>query len=125
MTAEHPPANTTDQGRPLPPTAWKPGQSGNPSGRPRVVGHVRDLARKQTAKAIRTLTAIMDDSSARDTARVTAATALLDRAWGRPAQAIALGGPEGGPVRLDLTKLTDTELAALKELIRHASPDAG
>jgi Family of unknown function (DUF5681) len=65
-------------------TSWKPGQSGNPRGRPRVVADVRELARRYTADAMSVLAAIMSDPKVVPAARVSAATALLDRGWGKP-----------------------------------------
>ena len=70
------------------PGTFKPGQSGNPSGRPKVIGHVQELARAQTDAAIRTLTEIHGDPSQPAPARVAAAQALLDRAWGKPSQSV-------------------------------------
>ncbi|WP_447986972.1 DUF5681 domain-containing protein [Nitrospira sp. Nam74] len=35
-----------------PSTSWKPGQSGNPGGRPKVLIEVRDLARNHGREAI-------------------------------------------------------------------------
>ena len=66
-----------------------PGKSGNPGGRPREVGHVKELARQHTPEAIQTLAAIMADPKEPSAARVRAAEALLDRAWGKPAQQIS------------------------------------
>jgi hypothetical protein len=43
------------------------------------------LARAQTALAIRTLTGICGSKAAAAAARVSAASALLDRGWGKPA----------------------------------------
>ena len=43
---------------------WRPGQSGNPSGRPKVVAEVRDLARKHAPEAIATLVGIMRNEDA-------------------------------------------------------------
>ena len=77
---------------------FQPGQSGNPGGRPKEVGEVRALARQYTAKAIKTLAAIMADESARGSERVAAAVALLDRGFGKPAQAVT--GAEGGPIEV-------------------------
>lgn len=65
---------------------WTKGQSGNPGGRPKEIGHVRELARQHTEEAIRTLAAIMTDKGAKETARVAAAEALLDRGWGKAPQ---------------------------------------
>ena len=67
--------------------SWKPGESGNPGGRPAVVAEVRDLARKQTLPAIRKLTWLMHHGKP-DAVKVQSCVALLDRGWGRPIQAI-------------------------------------
>lgn len=45
---------------------------------------IRSLARSHTASAIRTLVAIMREPKSQASARVSAATALLDRGWGKP-----------------------------------------
>lgn len=64
------------------------GQSGNPGGRPKEEAHVRDLARAQTVRAVETLVAIMENKRSPAAARVSAAIALLDRGYGRPAQQV-------------------------------------
>jgi len=97
------------------------GQSGNPSGRPKVIGEVRDLAREHTLEAIATLADALKDIDGR--VRVAAANALLDRAYGKPAQAIT--GPGGGPVEMittdvDLTRLTIAELTMMRDLLSKA-----
>jgi len=67
---------------------FQPGKSGNPGGRPAVVGHIKDLARKQADQAILTLAEICADIEAPHSARVAAAQALLDRGYGKPTQYI-------------------------------------
>ncbi|CAL8981860.1 hypothetical protein RHODGE_RHODGE_03989 [Rhodoplanes serenus] len=75
---------------------FQPGRSGNPGGRPKTITEVRDLARAKTAEAIEALAQIATAGES-EAARVSAAVALLDRAWGKAPQAIA--GPDGeGPV---------------------------
>jgi hypothetical protein len=78
-------------------TSWKRGQSGNISGRPRrpaaveackTIADVKAAAREMTPKALATLEQVMDDPKAPPAARVGAATAVLDRGWGRPTQSI-------------------------------------
>lgn len=100
----------TDSKHKAPPTAWKAGQSGNPSGRPKESYHVRDLARQYTDEAINTLVKIMRLPVGKDRGRASglAATALLDRGWGRPIQEIS--GPDGGPIQIDYAKLTSDQL---------------
>ena len=59
------------------------GKSGNPGGRPRDEQKVGELARSYTREAIDTLVDIMRNSKD-ERVRGTAATALLDRGWGKP-----------------------------------------
>ena len=73
---------------------FKKGQSGNPGGRPKVVAEVKELARAHTGEAIETLVSIMTNPKSAPAARVSAANALLDRGFGKPAQHI-IG--DGGP----------------------------
>lgn len=49
---------------------------------------VRDQARLHTAAALQTLVDIMKDTTSREQARVAAAEALLNRAWGKPTQPV-------------------------------------
>ena len=91
-------------------TSWVPGQSGNPGGRPRIVEAVRDIARESTMLAIETLRQIAADTDAASAARVSAATALLDRAWGKPLQGVAMlhaSAPKS------VREMTDEQLMAL------------
>jgi Family of unknown function (DUF5681) len=78
-------------------TSFKPGVSGNPDGRPKrpetieargVVADVKAAARELTLDAMDTLKQVMKDPKAPPAARVGAATAILDRGWGRPQQQI-------------------------------------
>ena len=75
---------------PVSTTTWAKGQSGNPGGRPRILEAVRDIARESTTLAIETLRTIAADADAPHAARVSAATALLDRGWGKPLQGVAM-----------------------------------
>jgi hypothetical protein len=70
-----------------PPTKWKQGQSGNPSGRKPSVEHIHALARQHCPEAIAGLVEFMrqreDPQLAKD-----AMIALLDRGVGRPPQTV-------------------------------------
>ena len=66
-------------------TTFQRGISGNPGGRPKVIGEVRDLARAYTVEAIETLNSIMSDKRA-----PAAAQAILDRGYGRPSHHMSI-----------------------------------
>jgi hypothetical protein len=66
------------------------GHSGNPGGRPRLPDDVKALTRDLSPAAIETLATIMRDKNAPPAARVSAANAILDRGYGKPAQSVDL-----------------------------------
>jgi hypothetical protein len=63
---------------------FRQGHSGNPGGRPKEIGHVKELAREHTVAAVKTLAEIMGNTGEPAAARARAAEALLNRAWGTP-----------------------------------------
>jgi Family of unknown function (DUF5681) len=65
--------------------AFQPGKSGNPGGRPKELKGIQDLARTHCPEAIKTLVAVCKGGKS-ESARVTAAVALMDRGYGRPPQ---------------------------------------
>jgi hypothetical protein len=102
---------------------WPKGVSGNPSGRRKEEGPVRELARRYTVRAIRRLAQLMQSRNER--VAVIAAQALLDRGWGRPAQ--ALTGADGGPLGLvvglmSAGPITDAQTAAQTYLAIMGNP---
>jgi len=80
-------------------TSFRSGQSGNPAGRPKLVQlpcgrTIVDLARDHSEDAIATLVSIAKDGEAPAAARVSAASALLDRGWGKPSLPIEVAADE-------------------------------
>lgn len=68
---------------------FKPGQSGNPGGRPKKVkDSAEELARKSAIKAVQRLVDVLDDTDAPAPAVVAAANSLLDRGLGKARQHI-------------------------------------
>jgi hypothetical protein len=80
------PTNRSVSGRK--PGTFPPGKSGNPSGRPKDVGPIKELAKQHAPAAIAALVGALRDDNGRT--RVAAAEALLDRGFGRPSQHIEL-----------------------------------
>lgn len=67
---------------------------------PKVPTEIKSLARAHTESAINVLAGIMNQDLAPPAARVAAATALLDRGWGKPTQHHA-GDEDGAPLRFE------------------------
>lgn len=90
------------------PASFKPGQSGNPTGRPKLpedIKHVRELAREYTGEAVDALVSVLREGSA--PAKVSAAQVLLDRGWGKAEATVSM------TIKRDAKELTDDELAAI------------
>ena len=87
---------------------FEKGKSGNPGGRPKVVGEVQALAREYTKQAIETLRDIMQNKDAPPAARGFAANSILGGGYGRPSQTISAAGRDQ-----PLDQMTDAELLAI------------
>jgi len=72
---------------------FKKGQSGNPGGRPKEDAEVRAAARLHGIAAIDKLVELMNDDDPR--IQISAANAILDRGFGKPAQSHTIGNEEG------------------------------
>jgi hypothetical protein len=114
------------------------GRSGNPAGRPkeppllpgyapdptvadrRLISNLVVEARRYSALAVDTLVELTKDNHA-DSTRYAAATALLDRSYGRPAQSLDLH-LSADAITKRLSDMTDAELAALEQRMIAAAP---
>lgn len=80
------------------------GQSGNPGGRPKARlddgRTLAEVAREHTVEAVKALVDVVQSEQSSDSAKVAAATAILDRGWGRPTQALEHTGKDGGPIEI-------------------------
>ena len=75
---------------------FRPGVSGNPSGRSKELTEIRELARSHSVEALAVLMSIKGDVAAPASSRVAACVALLDRGFGRPG--LSLGSQDESPV---------------------------
>ena len=92
------------------------GQSGNPGGRAKIAlpdgRTLTEIAREHTPKAVQALVDVLGNAEASDAAKVSAATALLDRGWGRPKQ------------DLGIELKSDDQVAGLLEAARKRAAEA-
>jgi hypothetical protein len=83
---------------------FRKGQSGNPGGRPKVLGEVQELARQYAPRAIVEL-ARLALKAKNETARIAAIRELLDRGYGRPRQVMEVSLPADNPLQLLLDEI--------------------
>ncbi len=67
-----------------------------------------ELAKQYAQAALEALNEIMTGGES-ESARVAAANAILDRAYGKPAQAVAFQGDEKKPVKMEISWLNPAE----------------
>ena len=111
------------RGNPPPEHQWKPGQSGNPGGRPKKTP-LSDACREildspvPKDKSGRSYAQVIAEKLAKKAraGNISAAKEIADRAEGKARQAMELSGPEGGP--LDIQNMTDEELKKRLEELR-------
>lgn len=90
---------------------FEKGQSGNPSGRPKRTlpdgRHLSDVAKDCTVEAVQALVGVLRSKEASAIAVVHAATAILDRGWGRPNQMVQLSAAAGlgDPEKIEAARL--------------------
>ena len=69
-------------------TSFKPGQSGNPNGRPKIPDEFKELAKKYSVDALKKVISIMEDREAENRDQLRASEIIMDRAWGKSQQSI-------------------------------------
>jgi hypothetical protein len=92
---------------------FKPGQSGNPGGRPKKTQEELDLvaACKQKApEALAVIAGIMNRGE-NERNRLAAAQAIIERGYGKAVQPVEASGPNGGPIET----VTTVTLVALDD----------
>ena len=86
-------------------TPFPKGKSGNPGGRPKIPDEVKAILKLQAPNALQKLLTLMESSDER--IAFSAASAILDRAWGKPSQAVEHSGPDGEPIEVNGTSDLD------------------
>ncbi len=82
--------------------------------------HVKVFARPYTEEAVTILVAIMRDGDASPQVRVSAATQVLDRAWGKPKETLEIDAPQEG-LRAVLAGVSSSDLSDLLRAMREAA----
>ena len=102
---------------------WVKGQSGNPGGRVGVPAEIRERLKAAAPEAIDLLISIATNEEKPDNLRMDCAKYLLDRAFGKPSQALSVDAAVGATVQT--VQLTPDEmLSAIKEAAQNMGGDA-
>jgi hypothetical protein len=96
--------NRQKTGRKVPRSAFKPGTSGNPGGRPKRTPEekaeqlaLEAACREKTKEALKTVEQLMHKAD-KDSVRLAAAQFMIERGWGKAVQPDVHGGSNGGPI---------------------------
>ena len=104
----------------------RPGAGRKPGKVSEVKRELAEMAKDHAEAALQTLVDVMLSTAEPASARVSAANALLDRGYGKPAQAVALSNPDGSlsPKPIDASKLSTEALRELMGALNDKAPDA-
>lgn len=104
------------RGRPI-----QKGQVLNPGGRPKIPEEFKQLAKENSLVALQKVIEILNNPKSKNSERLKAAEIIMDRAWGKPTQSTEISGPGGGPIEtahsIDLSMLSDEELATIEAIL--------
>lgn len=93
--------------------------SRNPAGRPPLERDIRLLARHATPAIMQRLIDMALDPATDDRVAFVAGNAVIERAWGKPKEPRP-GEDDGAPQKVDLSKLSDKDLASFRKLVEKA-----
>jgi hypothetical protein len=98
---------------------WKSGVSPNPGGRPKALVELEAYASEYTREAIDTFVEVMRDKGAAAVARLRAGELIVERAFGKPRQQVALDHTSNGEAirSLDDLKAVVAEIEAIEKSI--------
>jgi len=81
--------------------AWKPGQSGNPSGRPKMPVELKEMLKRIAPEMFQVVIDIAKDPKSKPSDRIKASEILIERVYGKAAQPIC-GDEEGSAIVVKL-----------------------
>jgi hypothetical protein len=98
----------------------RPGAGRKPGAVNKTTLELREAAQKHGPEMLEELARLAKNAES-EAARVAAANSILDRAYGKPKQAVEHSGPENGPI--EFSDMSDTEIARRIALLLRKKKD--
>lgn len=103
---------------------WKPGQSGNPGGRPKDLRIIKNFAKSKSMDVMRMLYDIAMDTTQKAVSRIAAGDILLNRGYGKVSQEVVVKGTgNNGQIEMShmAVALSTDELQEYKKMLLKAN----
>ncbi len=102
---------------------WTKGKGGNPGGRPKVFGEVKELARTFMYNGGFERLFELATNAANDSVKLKAVELIMGYGFGKPSQKLELAGEVKTNLGVDITKIPVTELKQIRDILKNATGD--
>lgn len=102
---------------------WVKGRGGNPGGRPKILGEVKELARKFMYEGGFDRLFDLAQNAGNDSVRLKAVELIMGYGFGRPSQKLEVEGKVDTNANVNIANIPIEQLKQIRTIIKNANPD--